>query len=51
MDPPNIIKGINPKATRLNLQENVNPKIIPHVIANNDSIITAIPSVLTPFRT
>lgn len=45
------MNGVNPSATKLNLQENVNPKAIPHVIAKKDSIMTATPSVLTPFKT
>jgi len=47
---PSTKKGTHPRATKLILQDIVNPRIIPQVTANRDSTITDSPSVLAPFN-
>ena len=50
IDPPIAEKGIHPKATKLNFQENTNPRTVPQINAKITSIIMASPSVLAPFN-
>ena len=44
------MKGTQPRATRLTFQWKLNPRASPTIIAKVDSITTALPSVLAPFR-
>lgn len=41
---------MQPRATKLNLHEKINPRIIPQTRAKKDSQMTANPSVLAPLR-
>jgi hypothetical protein len=44
------MKGTHPRATKDIFQLKLKPIEIPTIIANKDSIITAVPSVLAPFK-